>query len=343
MEKAILGHPSESVEAIGWAGERLFSTGHTGKLIEWDLKLLQEKQSVMLVGNIAWCLDVNRANDCIAVGTEEGYVNIFQIDEYGMQYVKLFDKQEGRILCCKFDHSGDILVTGSIDAVRIFDVKTGHAIHRMATGRAEKRKETVVWSLAVLKNLTIISGDSRGRITIWDGKMGSQIESFPALKADVLAVAVSEDEQTFCCSGIDPIVKMFALTPFRKDNQITYQWVKFIQRAIHDHDIKSLQFVGDIVYSGGIDGYLGVSSSSRTKQSLTKYGPFLPQPCAMVACKNRLLLLKYFSHVEVWRLGTSSEKLQLCDDDTKDAGKYLTLEKVTIIIFLYYQQVTRFF
>lgn len=328
MEKTILGQPSASVEAIGWAGDRLFSTGHTGDLIEWDLKLLQSKQTMVLVGSIGWCLDVNRANDLVAVGTENGYINIFEVDEYGINYVKVLDKQEGRIICCKFDHTGDILVTGSIDAVRIFDVKTGHVLHRMATGRAQKNKETIVWSLAVLKNLNIISGDSRGRITIWDGKMGAQIESFPVLKADVLAVAVSEDEQKFCCSGIDPIVKMFALTSFKKDNQLTYQWIKFIQRTIHDHDIKSLQFVGDTVYSGGIDGYLGVSSSLRTQQKLTKYGPFLPQPCAVVAQKKRLLLLKYFNHLEVWGMGTPSETVQLCDDETKDKAKYLTLEKV---------------
>lgn len=339
LEKCILGRPQNSVEAVAWAGERLFSTGTTGELIEWDLLTLQPKQSVLLTGNAAWCLAVNRAEDHIAVGTEEGHVNLFQVDEYGLNYVKIFDKQDGRILCCRFDHSGTILVTGSVDCLRIWDVRTGHAIHRMATGRSEAARETLVWSLAVLHDLTIIAGDSRGRITIWDGKLGAQIESFAALKADVLSVAVSDDETVFSCSGIDPIIKMYVLTPVKRDQQITNTWIKYIQRAVHDHDVKALTFgPGDCVYSGGIDGYLGVSQSAKTKQKLVKYGPFLPQPCAVAAPEQRLLLLKYFNYVEVWRLGTPSDAVQLCDEDettttTTSAGgknnataKYLSLK-----------------
>lgn len=327
LEKTILGLPQSSVEAVGWAGERLFSAGHTGELIEWDLHTLLVKQSVLLTGNAAWCLAVNRAEDHIAVGTEEGHLNIFQVDEYGLNYVKIFDKQDGRILCCRFDHTGNVLVTGSVDCLRIWDVKTGHAIHRMATGRAEANRETYVWSLAVLRDLSIIAGDSRGRITIWDGKLGSQTESFAALRADVLSVAVNDDETVFCCSGIDPIIKMYMLTPVKRDQQITNTWIKYIQRAVHDHDIKALAFgPAGRVYSGGIDGYLGVSVSARSKQTLLKYGPFLPQPCAVVAPEPRLLLLKYFNYVEVWRLGTPTDAVQLCDE-AEERGKYLGLER----------------
>lgn len=332
MEKTILGLPQCSVEALGWVdGDRLFSTGHTGELTEWDLHTLTVRHSVLLTGNAAWCMDVNRAGDCVAVGTEEGYLNIFQVDsnETGGQlnYVKIFDKQEGRILCCKYDHTGDIMATGSIDAIRIWDVKTGHAIHRMATGRSEAKRETIVWSLAILKDLTIISGDSRGRITIWDGKLGAQVESFPALRADVLSLAVNEDETMFCCSGIDPLIKMYALTPVvRRENQVLHKWIKFIQRAVHDHDVKSLQFAGGRVFSGGIDGYLGVSYSTKSRQTLTKYGPFMTQPCASVAERQRIILLKYFNYLEVWRLGKATDAVQLCDDET-DKGKFLTLER----------------
>lgn len=333
LEKTILGLPQSSVEAIGWVGDRLFSTGHTGELTEWDLKTLSVKQSVLLTGNAAWCLDVSRAHDHVAVGTEEGYLNIFHVDEYGLNYVKIFDKQEGRIMCCKYNHNGEIMVTGSIDAIRIWDVKSGHAIHRMATGRSESSTETIVWSLAVLKDLTIISGDSRGRITIWDGKVGAQVDTFTALKADVLSVAVNEDETMFSCSGIDPIIKMFALTAIKKENHITHQWVKFIQRAVHDHDIKALTFAGTNVISGGIDGYLGISTSSKSKQDIVKYGPFLPQPCAVVAETNRLLLLKYFDYLEVWRLGMPTENVQLCEDET-EKGKFLSLEKVRLCCYL---------
>jgi WD40 repeat protein len=67
----------------------------------------------------------------------------------------------GRILCLAWDATGDVIVTGSVDAVRIWHVESGHAIHRMTPGRDERKKETIVWCLAVTKDLTIITGDSR--------------------------------------------------------------------------------------------------------------------------------------------------------------------------------------
>lgn len=326
MEKSIL-NLHVSVEALGWIKNRLFSVGQSGGIVEWDLKTLRSKKTILLTGNLAWCMDINRAQNGIAIGTEEGYINIFSVDEDELNFSKIFDKQEGRILCCKYDHSGDILVTGSLDTVRIWNVKTGQAIYKMATGRSEAKKETVVWSVEVLKDLTIISGDSRGRLTIWDGKIGAQIDTFPVLKADVLSIAVNEDETTLCCSGIDPIIKMFVLTPVKKDNIVKNQWIKFIQRSVHEHDVMALAFSGNRVFSGGIDGYLGVSYSSKShKQHLTKYGPFLPQPCAIVARTARLLLLKYFNYLELWQLGTPNDTIQLCDDDM-DKGKFLALDR----------------
>lgn len=335
LESSILGQPQSSVEAMGWAGERLFSTGHTGELTEWNLRTLQVEDSLMLTGNSAWCMAVNRKKDQIAVGTEEGYLNIFKVDDYGLTYEKICDKQEGRILCCCYDRSGRVLVTGSIDCIRIWDVYTGHAIHRMATGRAESHRETIVWSLSVLSDLTIIAGDSRGRITIWDGHSGTQSESFPALRGDVLSVAVNEEETVFSCSGIDPIIKMYVRTAVRRENQQKHAWIKYIQRSVHDHDIKALAFgSAGQVYSGGIDGYLGVSVSAKSKQMLLKYGPFMPQPCAVVAEEKRLLLLKYFNYLELWQLGSPTNSVELCDEEDSNSNteklssnKYLSLER----------------
>lgn len=51
----------------------------------------------------------------------------------------------------------------------------------------------------------------------------------------------------------------------------------------------------------------------------------MSQPCAMVAESQRMLLLKYFNYLEIWRLGTPTENVQLCDDD-QDKSRHLTLE-----------------
>jgi U3 small nucleolar RNA-associated protein 4 len=43
--------------------------------------------------------------------------------------------------------------------------------------------------------LTVVSGDSRGKTSFWNGKTGTLADSYQSHKADVLAVAVSADQQ----------------------------------------------------------------------------------------------------------------------------------------------------
>lgn len=91
-------------------------------------------------------------------------------------YDRLMDKQEGlihylefnllniknyyfvgKIICISWDSTGEWLVTGSINAVRIYCRRSGHAIHKLPTGQSE----TIVSSIAVTNDFTIISADSR--------------------------------------------------------------------------------------------------------------------------------------------------------------------------------------
>lgn len=112
MLKFIPGVENGSVEAMGWVHNRLLSTGLGGALIEWDLNNLCMKTSVLLTGYAAWCLDVNYANSHVAIGTEQGYVNLYSVEDNDIVYARLFDKQEGRIMCCKFNNTGNMLITG---------------------------------------------------------------------------------------------------------------------------------------------------------------------------------------------------------------------------------------
>ncbi len=43
--------------------------------------------------------------------------------------------------------------------------------------------------------MTVVSGDSRGKTSFWNGKTGTLVDSYQSHKADVLAVAVTKDQQ----------------------------------------------------------------------------------------------------------------------------------------------------
>jgi len=44
-------------------------------------------------------------------------------------------------------------------------------------------------------DFTVVSGDSRGKTSFWNGRTGTLVDSYQSHKADVLAVAISPDQQ----------------------------------------------------------------------------------------------------------------------------------------------------
>lgn len=72
---------------------------------------------------------------------------------------------------------------------------SGHATHRLLVERgvgASKSREVVVWSIAFLSDHTIVSGDSSGKVQIWDGLTGTLVKTHLVTKWDVLALSVSQ-------------------------------------------------------------------------------------------------------------------------------------------------------
>lgn len=113
LERWIPGNSESSVEALAWAGERLFSTGLHGLVLEHDLQSLSTRNQFAVTSGPAWCMEYNDASNRIAVGTEEGFVCLFQVTEEGLVYDKVMDKQEGRVLCLSWHSSGSFICTGN--------------------------------------------------------------------------------------------------------------------------------------------------------------------------------------------------------------------------------------
>ena len=70
----------------------------------------------------------------------------------------------------------EMLVTGGIDNIRVWDVDSGQVLQRIAFGRRDKNKETLVWCVAINSTFQIISGDSRGKVSVWNAENGSLVK-----------------------------------------------------------------------------------------------------------------------------------------------------------------------
>lgn len=322
LERSIPGKWHESVEAICWVGSRLFSIGLSGDgLKEWDLATLTPKRRLLLTGERGICMDYHKATGILAIGTEEGIINLFDTSDDDLQFSRLLDRQDHRISCCKFNDAGDKLASGSLDAVKVWNVQTGQVLHKMSTGRSEVNQETIVWCIDILDDFTIITGDSRGRVTFWDGNLGSQIDYVLASTSDIMCLSVSQDRKSFFCSGVEQILRKFTHVKTMKGGNEVEQWVKCSKRAkVHTHDVLAMITMGnDQLISGGIDGFL--SFVSQDFKNVEKVGPFLKRPFAEVANESRLILMKYVNYMEVWKLA-SGNKLAV------DRNKYAKPEKL---------------
>lgn len=187
----------------------------------------------------------------------------------------------------------------------------------MSTGRSENNKETIVWCLAVTRDFTIISGDSRGKLTFWDGNNGSQVESYQSHKADILTLFLSND--VLYCAGADPNIASYAKIHVKGES---YKWVKSINRKVHDHDVRALILFENKLYSGGTDAYL--ACSYHPPRTLLKYPPVRHDSGIAIAPEARLILLQYLKHLEVWAL--SGQEAEINSKESKPL-RMLVLQK----------------
>lgn len=96
------------------------------------------------------------------------------------------------------------LIAGcSNSSIRRFDVPNSgslagvwRSVHRMTVDQL-KGEQTVIWAVVVLKDGTLVSGDSMGNIKFWDSSMGTQLQSFKTHKADVLCIAIGSVRPLF--------------------------------------------------------------------------------------------------------------------------------------------------
>ena len=102
-----------SIEALAFVPDgRLFSVGLQGFVFQHFVcsKTPERSQSTPefwpVTSGAAWCMKYNEIRHKLAVGTEEGFVCIFDVVKDGLCFDKIFDKQEGRILSLDWHKDG---------------------------------------------------------------------------------------------------------------------------------------------------------------------------------------------------------------------------------------------
>ncbi len=60
----------------------------------------------------------------------------------------------------------------------------------------------MIWKIKLFKDF-LISGDSKGEVTIWDAQFGTLIKNFNNLQGDINTIEVNTEFSTVYASGVD--------------------------------------------------------------------------------------------------------------------------------------------
>ena len=56
-----------------------------------------------------------------------------------------------RIMSIAWHEPEEVIVTGGVDNIRIYSLKSGHALQRLTAARSQSGQDTLVWALCVTK------------------------------------------------------------------------------------------------------------------------------------------------------------------------------------------------
>ena len=271
---------------------RMFVGGMDGTITELDSARRQPRLVCDSYGGAVWCLaavddtatvgaqqhetsekgaEQDRYSHRLAAACDDGSVKVFGVEadgSPGVTLIKSFLPVEGRVLCVAWDasHKKKRVVSGGSDGcVHVWDAVSGVEEMRITVGGGDKTENSdvlCVWTVMVLRDGTIVSGDSAGQVCFWDGRFGTMLAKFNPNGSDVLALETSEDGNLVFSSGIDPRIAIFrrvAASGADGDNE----WAYLSSKQEHVLDVRALCVCGGRLLSGGNDALVVSHSVGR--------------------------------------------------------------------------------
>lgn len=322
----IPGDGLPSVSCLAWASagthsyERLFAAGKDGKVREVDFARCGWRNVCDSFGGAVWSIALNSAQDVLAVGCEDGGVRLFDLTSSSIEFDKQLAACGDRVLALAWHPVDQVLFAGTAAGDIIgWDVATATSTaanggrSTVSGGTSDVRmtvenyggKDTVVWALLVLKDYTVLSGDSLGHVQVWDARSGTLTQGFSLHRDDVLSLGMrpgDDDAPVVVCGGVDG--KVSALRRVRDALRADgWSWVHIGSHRTHTHDVRAVAVsrVG-IAVSGGLDTQLcALPAKAIGSVQPRRVPPFPAWGRVSVSTETRQFCVQHAHSVELWR------------------------------------------
>ena len=193
---------------------------------------------------------------------------------------------------------------------------------------------TYIWSIKVLSDSTVVTGDSRGHVQLWDGETGVLMVTLHQHTAEILALAVSPDECQIFASGVDcrvTCVRKVSLRNVIGPGEIILpsdnNWVYSTSHNPHSHDVLALEICntgppnaqgtgGMVLISGGIDTKMclySIDEFARTRPFCIL--PISAKGLIQSSADYETVAVRHQDRIEIWNMSPSPFKRLPARDD----------------------------
>jgi U3 small nucleolar RNA-associated protein 4 len=274
QEVVFKGGKGRSVEGLIWTQEptevgedgkpvagalRLFSIGYSNAVTEWNLATGLPVREWAGNHSEVWCLaaqprlsfDIIKSQkpgnaesswigQNIVAGCADGSLVVLTTADNDLQFQKFLTRpttKSTRVLSLAFQNRSTLVAGFADSTVRLYDIRKGQLIRNITLGAGPKGgpKNILVWSVKVLANGDIVTGDSTGEVRFFDRKQLSQLQRIASHDADILDLAVSQKGGVVFSAGMDRRTSRYL-----KASTEGSKWVKTDHTTLHEHDVKAL-------------------------------------------------------------------------------------------------------
>jgi len=177
--------------------DRCFVSGLSGHISEIDFARGGYKNKVHSYGGAVWRLAANSTSQQLAAASDDGRVNIYSTSGGSLAWETGLSGLSDRALSAAWHPTEPIVFAGSASGtVCGWDLRPGSSMFGRVAMRftlpSPGKESCLVWSLAVLRDFTVATGDSYGQVTLWDGQSGTPHCTLTHHRADVFALALWE-------------------------------------------------------------------------------------------------------------------------------------------------------
>lgn len=197
----------------------------------------------------------------------------------------------------------------SLTGIVVWDYRSKTIVETLKVGK----KLCQVPVLITMNNGDIVSGDTSGKITIFDRKSLTCRQTAQILNGSITSIATNSSNSLLVVSGRDP-----TLVVLKRDKKVNEDFVVFEKIDLHQREVTSIKFVSkNDLFTSSLDGVLArLKVRGRTGKALTlDRVKLLHHHNHNIKYDQTEMLIQYDRSLVIWKLpqagqDTSDSKLQ---------------------------------